>query len=368
MCTPSPINIEHFIFLHGIRGLGLGFFFLPSPAAAVGFLPPHSRHLPSLPPGGPAFPPGGGLPPPSSHRTPSLPWHLPCEQLLQGARSPSSRSSPPLDAAGRAAPPFVPAMVVGLPQAPLADYLEAPAPAAAQDEASRRPFVGVMTEEKARELRAWLPSLGAAAPGSDGARRGCACPLRGRAHPGPDAGNGPAEAPRVARCCGFFLRREEARKSGARSCPPKTATLSSTRPTPLRPALFPPLRRPRPLRSPSPAVAASPGGAVPHGAPEQPLCSRALSYSPSLGARAPPLQLLLVRLPLLRGPCRRPSLARRPQAAAVGPLPSPFPSCRPAPPLPWLHACRLTGRGRGPPLPGLPSRRHRIRAPLCLRR
>lgn len=33
-----------------------------------------------------------------------------------------------------------------------ADYLEAPAPA--QDEAPRRQFVGVMTEEKARELRA----------------------------------------------------------------------------------------------------------------------------------------------------------------------------------------------------------------------
>ncbi|XP_008674211.1 uncharacterized protein [Zea mays] len=26
----------------------------------------------------------------------------------------------------------------------------------------------------------------------------------------------------------------------------------------------------------------------------------------------------------------------------------PLPSCRPAPPLPWLHACRLTGRGRPP--------------------
>jgi hypothetical protein len=36
-----------------------------------------------------------------------------------------------------------------------ADYLEAPAPAVqAQDEAARRQFVGVMTEEKARELRA----------------------------------------------------------------------------------------------------------------------------------------------------------------------------------------------------------------------
>ena len=36
-----------------------------------------------------------------------------------------------------------------------ADYLEAPAPVpAAQDEAARRQFVGVMTEEKARELRA----------------------------------------------------------------------------------------------------------------------------------------------------------------------------------------------------------------------
>ena len=37
-----------------------------------------------------------------------------------------------------------------------ADYLEAPAPApvpVAQDEAARRQFVGVMTEEKARELR-----------------------------------------------------------------------------------------------------------------------------------------------------------------------------------------------------------------------
>jgi hypothetical protein len=57
------------------------------------------------------------------------------------------------------------------------------------------------------------------------------------------------------------------------------------------------------------------GRGFPHGAPEQPLCSR----------------------------------------------PSPFPHAgqalpfRPAPPLPWLHACCLTGRGRGPPLPRPPK-------------
>jgi hypothetical protein len=123
---------------------------------------------------------------------------------------------------------------------------------------------------------------------------------------------------------------------------------------------LPPLRRLRPLRSPSPAGAASSGGAVPHGAPEQPLCSRALSYSPSLGARAPPLQLLLVRLPLLRQVAStslrtRPIFSSSPGTTASVPPPHlasshaqrPRPSCAPcASPLPRAASRGLPARRR----------------------
>jgi hypothetical protein len=70
----------------------------------LGFLPPptHSRHPALGPP-----PPPGRLILPSSGRPPSSQplQQSPCEQLLQGARSPSSRSSPSLGGGRRSDPP-----------------------------------------------------------------------------------------------------------------------------------------------------------------------------------------------------------------------------------------------------------------------
>jgi hypothetical protein len=82
----------------------------------------------------------------------------------------------------------------------------------------------------------------------------------------------------------------------------------------------------------------------------------------------------LARRPLLRGPCRDPPwrgapkpppLVRCPLLSLMPASPSPF-----GQPLPFpgcTHAASLAV-GAALPFPGLPSRRHRIRAPLCLRR
>jgi hypothetical protein len=132
-----------------------------------------------------------------------------------------------------------------------------------------------------------------------------------------------------------------------------------------RPLSSQPAATPSPAGCQAPWPATLPGAAPPsrrHSLPPPsvrcaPLSLMTASPSPSLAARMPP-----------HWPWARPSPFPASQAAVVGPLPSPFP--HDGQPLPFpgcTHAASLAV-GVALPFPGLPSRRRRIRAPLCLRR
>jgi hypothetical protein len=102
-----------------------------------------------------------------------------------------------------------------------------------------------------------------------------------------------------------------------------------------RPRAPPPVGHP-----PPPAAAAEPGRSRAATDGERSFFHRRLLEPPTPS---------LARRPLLRGPCRRPSLVRRPQVVATRSRPRrsaalPFPSCQPGPPLSASPAPSLAAR------------------------
>jgi hypothetical protein len=240
-----------------------------------------------------------------------------------------------------------------------------PAPAASPDGGRSRSASAAFLRvaAPARSARLSPPAGGSPSPG------------RARAGPRLAGGHGPAPGPPPAGgatslCHGCARARLETRR------------LSAAAPAAQRRASF---RRADARAGCTPACRDLPSPSSPRfGAPMAPsflrLCSATLgpkpsSCSPSMASplRAPPstsaFPLLFPALgqgaprfgdlptPWTQGPpsssIQRPLIS--PSRWTSPPHRRPLPSCRPAPPLPWLHACRLTGRGR-PPFPGLPSR------------
>jgi hypothetical protein len=313
----------HFILLHGIRGLGLG------------FLPPL---LPLQPP-----------PPPSRHW---LPRRRPARliQPSRGGPSPllSSRRPPP-------SPPTRPR--------PCTVFPTGRTPAAH----GTGPW---------RTVRAWRPS--------HGTRHGRAPPLGGSSATRlPDAGAGRPRASLLTTPGGPARRPAPAPAPAAWAWPPTlrgartpplsssfaAAAASSPRSGPgmaMAASCFGPPQRRRRRRhdhgwtpcAPSPAKG-GPAAATSTCTLPPPIVGALLSHSSSLSPCLPLLPRAATRDRARRAqdsvaPGRRPFPAARrrgrPSPHAGQALPF-----RPAPPLPWLHACRLTGRGRGPPLPRPPK-------------
>jgi hypothetical protein len=368
-CRPIRVRVEslymysisyqysEFTLLHGIRGSGLGF---PSTAAAGGS-PPPSRRLPSLPPGGPTFPPGGGLLPPNLLLPPSSQPH-PHPVRLQspgGGHGERPRRGRAFPCAGR----------------PCTVFPTRPTPAAH----GTGPW---------RTVRAWRPS--------HVARRGCAPPLGGSSAARlPDAGAGRPRASLLASPGGPARRRGRGRPRppapaawawpptlrGARTPPPSSsvaAAASSPRSGPgmaMAASCFgPPQRRRRRDRgwtpcAPSPAKG-GPAAATSTCTLPPPIGGALLAPARSRqGPRPTRPGLGRARTPPRTRPRQDATPFLQPGVVAAPPLmlarPSPF-----GQPLPFpgcTHAASLAV-GAALPFPGLPSCRHRIRAPLCLRR
>ena len=146
---------------------------------------------------------------------------------------------------------------------------------------------------------------------------------------------------------GSRLATEDARPAGLAQSPPLLPPLRPARVAGLQSPCLPSRRLQVPSRRPPPSAAGS--------SLSRRLCFSRSSPTPMLAHRhAPPWFRRALPFP----PRRRALGRQRALPCRCRGLPLP-PSLQPgvvaAPPLPWLHACRLTGRGRGPPLPRPPK-------------
>jgi hypothetical protein len=290
-----------FTLLHDIR-LGLGFPLLTLQPPG---LPPPSRRLPSLPPGGPTFPPGGGLLPPSRRcclagqaaTPPPRPPSISRRRRMQGRRRPAPRGV-----------------------------------------AQRRKHVFTCAGRPRRAAPARVTLHGAAT-----ARAGSTAAM---AHAGNGLGAGP----------GFYTGMAP---SGAWPAPPRDGRLPPHRRC--SPALLagsgtggPSPRRVEPSRGSDDGAAFPIGRGLPHGAPEQPLCSR--PSPPPVGELLPPWT-----------PATSPTRPPPPhQGDPEPPPPGSAPSTvgrRSRPHPPWLIAPCCAAPAGGPPWRGAPKPPPSVRCP-----
>jgi hypothetical protein len=338
-------NQSTFIFLHGIR-LGFCSSLIPQPAATPS---PHSR------------PPATQVQPPPREAHPSLPGRLPrrapdnleaCFPSLR-RRPAAGALLPSLRRRRSPSPPKNSRQGAGC-QPPRAPPVSSPA-----SHAGTTPPL-----EERGEIRP---------PGTRPSRRGRAPVKRGGGRPWPRHDRRLCVPAVLARRQG--LQVAAAADTWLQSAAPATGPRSpwSARPVQApapvalchgRRASSPPSLSPAGRRASSPpssplaaataAAAASARGWAPIALPAQPPAPSSQPPTTTFSSRQLPGSGALS----LSHHAAAPMGASAPSPAAAGAFPfllpcspaswTPLPSCRPGPPLPWLHACRLTGcRGRG---------------------